>query len=55
MPQLNPAPWFLILVFSWLVFLIVLPPKVISHTFPNELSQQASHSYKTKSWSWPWY
>nr|BBU25843.1 ATPase subunit 8 [Pseudanthias squamipinnis] len=54
MPQLNPTPWFLILVFSWLVFLIILPPKVTSHTFPNELSHQTAHTHETKPWAWPW-
>nr|NP_443480.1 ATP synthase F0 subunit 8 [Ijimaia dofleini]BAB70005.1 ATPase subunit 8 [Ijimaia dofleini] len=55
MPQLNPAPWFSILVFSWLVFLLIIPSKVIKHTFPNE---PASHSTKPPApspWNLPWY
>nr|YP_009116515.1 ATP synthase F0 subunit 8 [Lagocephalus suezensis]AJD83422.1 ATP synthase F0 subunit 8 [Lagocephalus suezensis] len=54
MPQLNPAPWFAIMVFSWLVFLTVLPPKIMSHTFPNEPTPQSVKAPKTKSWIWPW-
>nr|YP_002519668.1 ATP synthase F0 subunit 8 [Melichthys vidua]AGR91790.1 ATP synthetase subunit 8 [Melichthys niger]AGR91792.1 ATP synthetase subunit 8 [Melichthys niger]AGR91794.1 ATP synthetase subunit 8 [Melichthys niger]AGR91796.1 ATP synthetase subunit 8 [Melichthys niger]WNH17971.1 ATP synthase F0 subunit 8 [Melichthys niger] len=55
MPQLNPAPWFAILVFSWLVFLTILPPKVMAHVFPNESSPQNTEKPKTESWNWPWY
>nr|AOS51590.1 ATP synthase F0 subunit 8 [Alticus simplicirrus] len=55
MPQLNPAPWFMILALSWLVFLIIIPPKVLAHTFPNEPSPSAAEKSETKSWNWPWY
>nr|AAX77324.1 ATPase 8 [Cottus sp. UAIC 11013.06]ABY58394.1 ATPase 8 [Cottus carolinae]ABY58396.1 ATPase 8 [Cottus carolinae]ABY58398.1 ATPase 8 [Cottus carolinae]ABY58400.1 ATPase 8 [Cottus carolinae] len=54
MPQLNPTPWFAILVFSWLVFLTIIPPKVMTHTFPNEPTLQSTKSPKTESWTWPW-
>nr|YP_001491361.1 ATP synthase F0 subunit 8 [Trixiphichthys weberi]BAF51885.1 ATPase subunit 8 [Trixiphichthys weberi] len=54
MPQLNPAPWFAILVFSWLVFLTIFPPKVLSHTYPNEPSPQSTDTTKTDTWTWPW-
>nr|WNH23731.1 ATP synthase F0 subunit 8 [Poromitra crassiceps] len=54
MPQLNPSPWFAILVFSWLIFLVFLPPKVLAHTFPNEPSTQSTESAQTQSWNWPW-
>nr|AOS51722.1 ATP synthase F0 subunit 8 [Atrosalarias holomelas] len=55
MPQLNPAPWFMILFFSWLVFLIIIPPKILAHKFPNEPSLTSAEKAKTKSWTWPWY
>nr|YP_009471906.1 ATP synthase F0 subunit 8 [Triphoturus mexicanus]AVI25999.1 ATPase subunit 8 [Triphoturus mexicanus] len=54
MPQLNPAPWFAILAFSWLVFLITIPPKVLSHTFPYEPTSQSTEMPKTNPWNWPW-
>nr|WNH23029.1 ATP synthase F0 subunit 8 [Cryptotomus roseus] len=55
MPQLNPGPWFAILVFSWLVFLTMLPSKVLSHTFPNEPAAQSAMHAITEPWNWPWY
>nr|CBZ13362.1 ATPase subunit 8 [Stygnobrotula latebricola] len=55
MPQLNPAPWFAILVFSWLVFTTVIPPKVLAHTFPNEPSPQSTEKSSAEPWNWPWH
>nr|BBF17068.1 ATPase subunit 8 [Ilisha sirishai] len=55
MPQLNPAPWFLILVFSWLIFLTVLPPKVLAHNFNNEPTTTNTEKSKPEPWNWPWY
>ncbi|YP_004733910.1 ATP8 gene product (mitochondrion) [Siniperca chuatsi] len=55
MPQLNPAPWFAILVFTWLIFLTVIPPKVLAHTFPNEPTLQSAETPKTEPWNWPWH
>ncbi|NP_008294.1 ATP synthase F0 subunit 8 (mitochondrion) [Oncorhynchus nerka] len=55
MPQLNPAPWFAILVFSWLVFLTVIPPKVLGHTFTNEPTSQSTEKAKPEPWNWPWH
>nr|YP_009681643.1 ATP synthase F0 subunit 8 [Sicyopterus eudentatus]QDP13063.1 ATP synthase F0 subunit 8 [Sicyopterus eudentatus]QDP13076.1 ATP synthase F0 subunit 8 [Sicyopterus eudentatus]QDP13089.1 ATP synthase F0 subunit 8 [Sicyopterus eudentatus]QDP13102.1 ATP synthase F0 subunit 8 [Sicyopterus eudentatus] len=54
MPQLNPAPWFAILVFSWLVFLTIAVPKVLNYTFPNEPTPQSTQVPKTDPWTWPW-
>nr|NP_795733.1 ATP synthase F0 subunit 8 [Lipolagus ochotensis]BAC58138.1 ATPase subunits 8 [Lipolagus ochotensis] len=55
MPQLNPAPWFAILVFSWLVLLTIIPPKVLNHTFPNEPSTLSAQKTKPEPWNWPWH
>nr|BAU45810.1 ATPase subunit 8 [Acanthocobitis sp. CBM-ZF-12678] len=54
MPQLNPAPWFAILVFSWLVFLTIIPTKVMNHISPNDPAILDSKKHKTESWDWPW-
>nr|BDB39379.1 ATPase subunit 8 [Tridentiger kuroiwae]BDB39392.1 ATPase subunit 8 [Tridentiger kuroiwae] len=54
MPQLNPSPWFIILVFSWLVFLTIVVPKTLNHTFPNEPTLQSTQTLKTNPWHWPW-
>nr|YP_008815313.1 ATP synthase F0 subunit 8 [Odontobutis sinensis]AGT79964.1 ATP synthase F0 subunit 8 [Odontobutis sinensis]QYK91613.1 ATP synthase F0 subunit 8 [Odontobutis sinensis]QYK91626.1 ATP synthase F0 subunit 8 [Odontobutis sinensis] len=54
MPQLDPAPWFMILVFTWLVFITILPSKVLTRISPNKLAQQNTQKFKTKFWDWPW-
>uniref|UniRef100_A0A7D7FB09 ATP synthase complex subunit 8 n=1 Tax=Ophisternon candidum TaxID=2267221 RepID=A0A7D7FB09_9TELE len=54
MPQLNPSPWFMILIISWLVFLTILPPKIMSHTFPNTPQPKIMELSKTEPWNWPW-
>nr|YP_002154508.1 ATP synthase F0 subunit 8 [Hyporhamphus sajori]BAG69211.1 ATPase subunit 8 [Hyporhamphus sajori] len=54
MPQLNPAPWFAILVFSWFIFITFIPPKVLAHNFPGTPTSQAIEKPKTEPWDWPW-
>nr|YP_009431905.1 ATP synthase F0 subunit 8 [Atrobucca nibe]ATA66342.1 ATP synthase F0 subunit 8 [Atrobucca nibe]QDS78244.1 ATP synthase F0 subunit 8 [Atrobucca nibe]UEV86513.1 ATP synthase F0 subunit 8 [Atrobucca nibe] len=54
MPQLNPSPWLAIMIFSWLTFLIIIPPKIMAHLFPNEPAPQDLKSSKTGTWNWPW-
>nr|YP_010379948.1 ATP synthase F0 subunit 8 [Scomberoides lysan]UDF87770.1 ATP synthase F0 subunit 8 [Scomberoides lysan] len=55
MPQLNPAPWFAILAFSWLIFLTIIPQKVLSHNFNNEPAPQSAQKPATQAWDWPWH
>nr|QYB23628.1 ATP synthase F0 subunit 8 [Poropanchax normani] len=55
MPQLNPSPWFLILAFSWLVFLTIVPSKVMAHEFPNEPASHTKQGLPTGAWAWPWH
>nr|YP_010892714.1 ATP synthase F0 subunit 8 [Craterocephalus fluviatilis]ADX31742.1 ATPase subunit 8 [Craterocephalus fluviatilis]ADX31745.1 ATPase subunit 8 [Craterocephalus fluviatilis]ADX31748.1 ATPase subunit 8 [Craterocephalus fluviatilis]ADX31751.1 ATPase subunit 8 [Craterocephalus fluviatilis]ADX31754.1 ATPase subunit 8 [Craterocephalus fluviatilis] len=55
MPQLNPSPWFALLVFTWLIFLIIIPPKVLAHISPNEPTIHSAEKPKTQPWNWPWY
>nr|QJQ72480.1 ATP synthase F0 subunit 8 [Gerres erythrourus] len=55
MPQLNPAPWLMILVFSWTTFLAIVPPKVMAHQFPNEPTPRSTEKLTKDSWNWPWY
>nr|YP_009685911.1 ATP synthase F0 subunit 8 [Epiplatys grahami]QDW10687.1 ATP synthase F0 subunit 8 [Epiplatys grahami] len=54
MPQLNPEPWFLILTFSWVIFLTFIPPKVLAHYAFNEPNIQNSGKSKKENWNWPW-
>nr|YP_009355537.1 ATP synthase F0 subunit 8 [Bathyclupea megaceps]BAQ20959.1 ATPase subunit 8 [Bathyclupea argentea]BAX03842.1 ATPase subunit 8 [Bathyclupea megaceps] len=55
MPQLIPAPWFAILIFSWATFLILLPPKILAHVFFNEPSPLNTKKSKQEPWYWPWH
>nr|YP_009117090.1 ATP synthase F0 subunit 8 [Pelotretis flavilatus]AGI78925.1 ATP synthase F0 subunit 8 [Pelotretis flavilatus] len=54
MPQLNPSPWFAILVFSWLIFLTIIPMKIIKHIFPNAMTALSTKAPITMTWYWPW-
>nr|YP_009243399.1 ATP synthase F0 subunit 8 [Loxodon macrorhinus]AMR55871.1 ATP synthase F0 subunit 8 [Loxodon macrorhinus] len=54
MPQLNPNPWFLILLFSWIVFLTILPNKVMNHLYNNDLTLKSTEKPKPDPWNWPW-
>ncbi|NP_991006.1 ATP synthase F0 subunit 8 (mitochondrion) [Megalops cyprinoides] len=55
MPQLNPSPWFAILMFSWLMFLTTIPPKIMAHHFTNDPNTQSTEKPKPEPWNWPWY
>nr|YP_009130428.1 ATP synthase F0 subunit 8 [Trichogaster fasciata]AJW77533.1 ATP synthase F0 subunit 8 [Trichogaster fasciata] len=55
MPQLNPSPWLAILIFSWLVFLLIIPPKIMAHISPNEPALKSTEKSLTESWTWPWH
>nr|YP_002519603.1 ATP synthase F0 subunit 8 [Pervagor janthinosoma]BAH10451.1 ATPase subunit 8 [Pervagor janthinosoma] len=55
MPQLDPAPWFLIFIFSWSVLLIVVPPKVMAHTSPNAPDTQSTEKAPAEPWPWTWH
>nr|YP_009178103.1 ATP synthase F0 subunit 8 [Pseudanthias dispar]AJW75394.1 ATP synthase F0 subunit 8 [Pseudanthias dispar]WNH20819.1 ATP synthase F0 subunit 8 [Pseudanthias bicolor] len=54
MPQLDPTPWFSVLLLSWLVFLTVLPQKVTSHTYPKDASRHDAKMRGGTPWLWPW-
>nr|AGN71410.1 ATP synthase F0 subunit 8 [Petropedetes sp. MVZ 234827] len=53
MPQLTPAPWFFILLASWLIFIFFSPNKILSHTSLNNFNQY-SKALPSYTWSWPW-
>nr|WNH21339.1 ATP synthase F0 subunit 8 [Tactostoma macropus]BBD49772.1 ATPase subunit 8 [Tactostoma macropus] len=52
MPQLDTSPWLAILLFSWLVFLTLVPLKVMAHIFPNEPTIDAKQA-EAETWDWP--
>nr|YP_009340948.1 ATP synthase F0 subunit 8 [Chascanopsetta lugubris]AID59775.1 ATP synthase F0 subunit 8 [Chascanopsetta lugubris]BAX03932.1 ATPase subunit 8 [Chascanopsetta lugubris] len=54
MPQLNPAPWLMILVFSWLIFLTVVPIKVTAHITPSHPEPGLTSTSDKAMWTWPW-
>ncbi|NP_008768.1 ATP synthase F0 subunit 8 (mitochondrion) [Chelonia mydas] len=53
MPQLNPAPWFMILSSTWLIYTIILQPKILSH-LPTNNPTNKNNKINTNSWTWPW-
>nr|AJW75186.1 ATP synthase F0 subunit 8 [Oostethus brachyurus] len=55
MPQLNPSPWFAILIFSWTVLATIVPMKIMAHKSPNNPSALESDTPQNKFWSWPWH
>nr|ABD58880.1 ATP synthase F0 subunit 8 [Pluvianellus socialis] len=54
MPQLNPNPWFFIMLMSWLTFSLIIQPKIMSFTHTNDPSNKAPTATKTTPWTWPW-
>nr|YP_010176524.1 ATP synthase F0 subunit 8 [Phrynoglossus myanhessei]QSQ72197.1 ATP synthase F0 subunit 8 [Phrynoglossus myanhessei] len=53
MPQLTPDPWLFIFLFSWLIFIFMIPKKILNHKF---LSTPTTKIMATSSvnWTWPW-
>nr|YP_010000720.1 ATP synthase F0 subunit 8 [Onychorhynchus coronatus]QOD96632.1 ATP synthase F0 subunit 8 [Onychorhynchus coronatus] len=54
MPQLNPAPWFFIMLISWFTFSLILQPKLLSFTTTNPPHNPTPFTTKISPWNWPW-
>nr|AAD56456.1 ATPase 8 [Chordeiles minor] len=54
MPQLNPNPWFLIMLLSWLTLTLIIQPKLLTFTPINTPHNKTPHNHKTTPWTWPW-
>nr|AAT72191.1 ATP synthase F0 subunit 8 [Aechmophorus occidentalis] len=54
MPQLNPNPWFFTMLMTWLTYLMIIQPKLLSFTPTNPPSNMSDTTTKTTSWPWPW-
>nr|YP_009232552.1 ATP synthase F0 subunit 8 [Larus vegae]AMA34353.1 ATP synthase F0 subunit 8 [Larus vegae] len=54
MPQLNPNPWFFIMLMSWLTFSLIIQPKLLSFISTNPPSNKTPMTIKTTPWTWPW-
>nr|QXU60116.1 ATP synthase F0 subunit 8 [Guttera pucherani] len=53
MPQLNPNPWFTILLLTWLSFSLLIQPKLLSFITTNPPLNKTLPT-KPTSWTWPW-
>nr|QOD97347.1 ATP synthase F0 subunit 8 [Mesitornis unicolor] len=54
MPQLNPNPWFPIMLTSWLILSLIMQPKLLSFTPTNIPPKKTQTMIKTSPWTWPW-
>nr|AFI98305.1 ATPase subunit 8 [Ploceus cucullatus] len=54
MPQLNPSPWFFIMLASWLTFSFVIQPKLLTFVTMNPPSSKTPTAPNTTPWTWPW-
>nr|YP_002364420.1 ATP synthase F0 subunit 8 [Agapornis roseicollis]ABY82507.1 ATP synthase subunit 8 [Agapornis roseicollis]QOD98167.1 ATP synthase F0 subunit 8 [Agapornis roseicollis] len=54
MPQLNPNPWFLTMLLSWLVLSLIIQPKTLTFLHTNQPSNKTPQTTKTRPWPWPW-
>nr|BCO16494.1 ATPase subunit 8 [Teratoscincus microlepis] len=54
MPQLNPSPWLLVMVATWMILLTIIMPKILKITTTN--TPTLTHQdLKNTTWHWPWY
>nr|QOD97214.1 ATP synthase F0 subunit 8 [Cariama cristata] len=54
MPQLNPNPWFFIMLMSWLTFSLIIQPKLLSFPPINLPPNKTPMTTQTTPWTWPW-
>nr|YP_007183115.1 ATP synthase F0 subunit 8 [Neophema chrysogaster]AFN22134.1 ATP synthase F0 subunit 8 [Neophema chrysogaster] len=54
MPQLNPNPWFSIMIMTWLTFSLIIQPKTLSFTPTNTPTNKTPSITKNHPWVWPW-
>nr|AHJ11110.1 ATP synthase F0 subunit 8 [Aegithalos concinnus concinnus]AHJ11123.1 ATP synthase F0 subunit 8 [Aegithalos concinnus talifuensis] len=54
MPQLNPNPWFFIMIMTWLSFSLLIQPKLLQFLSTNPPSSKAPKTSTTTPWTWPW-
>nr|YP_842416.1 ATP synthase F0 subunit 8 [Pandion haliaetus]ABG37776.1 ATP synthase subunit 8 [Pandion haliaetus] len=54
MPQLNPNPWLLIMLMSWMTFTLIIQPKLLQLTQANTPTNKLVMTNTTPSWTWPW-
>nr|AJA05166.1 ATP synthase F0 subunit 8 [Eopsaltria australis]AJA05192.1 ATP synthase F0 subunit 8 [Eopsaltria australis]AJA05205.1 ATP synthase F0 subunit 8 [Eopsaltria australis]AJA05231.1 ATP synthase F0 subunit 8 [Eopsaltria australis]AJA05244.1 ATP synthase F0 subunit 8 [Eopsaltria australis] len=54
MPQLNPGPWFFIMLTSWITYTMIIQPKLLSFLSTNPPSNKTPAITSTTPWTWPW-
>nr|ABC58127.1 ATPase subunit 8 [Zosterops borbonicus borbonicus]QFG71069.1 ATP synthase F0 subunit 8 [Zosterops borbonicus] len=54
MPQLNPNPWFFIMLSSWLTYSLIIQPKLLTFVTSNPPSNKTMTTTNTTPWTWPW-
>nr|YP_009040550.1 ATP synthase F0 subunit 8 [Aegithalos glaucogularis]AHJ11084.1 ATP synthase F0 subunit 8 [Aegithalos glaucogularis]AHJ11097.1 ATP synthase F0 subunit 8 [Aegithalos glaucogularis vinaceus] len=54
MPQLNPNPWFFIMIMTWLSFSLLIQPKLLTFLSTNPPSSKVPTTSSTTPWTWPW-
>nr|ADW93290.1 ATPase 8 [Brachymeles bonitae] len=54
MPQLNPSPWFFILLLSWVTLLLIFKTKILTSTPHNPPMLPDMTTSHTTPWNWPW-
>nr|QNS38238.1 ATP synthase F0 subunit 8 [Sterrhoptilus dennistouni] len=54
MPQLNPSPWFFIMLTSWMTYSLIIQPKLLSFVTSNPPSNKTTTITDTTPWTWPW-
>nr|QLX47396.1 ATP synthase F0 subunit 8 [Hirundo tahitica] len=54
MPQLNPTPWFFIMLISWLTFSLIIQAKIMTFLSTNPPSNKTPTPPSTTPWTWPW-
>nr|YP_010888032.1 ATP synthase F0 subunit 8 [Phylloscopus reguloides]WJJ67695.1 ATP synthase F0 subunit 8 [Phylloscopus reguloides] len=54
MPQLNPNPWFFIMLTTWLTFSFLIQPKLLTFVSTNPPSSKVPATPNTTPWPWPW-
>nr|WBU94813.1 ATP synthase F0 subunit 8 [Anguis cephallonica] len=54
MPQLNPNPWLLVLILSWVTLTTLFLTKTQNARFHNPPTQCQTNKQETNTWLWPW-
>nr|ALN11493.1 ATP synthase F0 subunit 8 [Pristimantis fenestratus] len=53
MPQLNPSPWFYIMLSTWILLILITPIKITQLRYLNHPLPKTT-LYINKPWLWPW-